>query len=206
MSLIEVLAEDRLLAIIRGTSAKAAIDTAIALVDEGVRSLEISLTSAEALTVLTEVSAALGDRVRLGAGTVLTPADVDAALEAGANYIVTPAVAPSVAAAVESKVPVLCGALTPSEVLCALDAGADAVKLFPASAMGNRYVKDLRAPFPHTPFVPVGGVGVEEAAGYLTDGAIAVGVASPLVGDAANGGDLEALRGRARDFLGTVRR
>ncbi|MGO3661617.1 MAG: hypothetical protein ACTJHB_02190, partial [Microbacterium gubbeenense] len=81
MSLIEDLAADRLLAIIRGKDVEASIATAIALVDEGVRSMEISLSSADALTVLSEVSSALGDRVRLGAGTVLTPADVDAALD-----------------------------------------------------------------------------------------------------------------------------
>lgn len=206
MTLIEDLAADRLLAIIRGTSAEAAIATAIALVEEGVRSLEVSLTSADALTVLSEVSQALGDRVRLGAGTVLTPADVDAALDAGATYVVTPAVAKSVSTAVDRDVPVLCGALTPTEVLAALDAGADAVKLFPVSTMGPRYVKDLRAPFPQTPFVPVGGVGADEATGFLADGAVAVGVASPLLGDAANGGDLDGLRRRAREFLQAVRR
>lgn len=206
MSLIDDLAADRLLAIIRGTSVDAAIAAAITLVDEGVRSMEISLSSTDALTVLSEVSSALGDRVRLGAGTVLTPADVDAALGNGASYIVTPAIAPSVATAVDRGVPVLCGALTPTEVVTALDAGADAVKLFPVSSMGPRYVKDLRAPFPSTPFVPVGGVGAEQAEQFLADGAIAVGVASPLLGDAANGGDLDALRERARRFLNAVRR
>lgn len=206
MSLIEDLAADRLLAIIRGKDVEASIATAIALVDEGVRSMEISLSSADALTVLSEVSSALGDRVRLGAGTVLTPADVDAALDNGATYIVTPAIAPSISTAVDRGVPVLCGALTPTEVLTAIDAGVDAVKLFPVSSMGSRYVKDLRAPFPSTPFVPVGGVGVDEAEGFLADGAVAVGVASPLLGDAANGGDLDALRERARRFLNAVRR
>jgi len=206
MSLIEDLSTDRLLAIVRGNDVEASIATALALVDEGVRSLEVSLSSAEALTVLAEVSSALGDRVRLGAGTVLTPADVDAALDNGATYIVTPAIAPSVATAVDRGVPVLCGALTPTEVLTALDAGADAVKLFPVSSMGPRYVKDLRAPFPNTPFIPVGGVGVAEAERFLADGAIAVGVASPLLGDAANGGDLDALRERARGFLSAVHR
>lgn len=205
MSLIEDLTNDRLLAIIRGKDVEASIQTAIALVDEGVRSMEISLSSEDALTVLSEVSAALGDRVRLGAGTVLTPADVDAALDHGATYIVTPAIASSIPTAVDRGVPVLCGALTPTEVLAALDAGADAVKLFPVSSMGPRYVKDLRAPFPSTPFVPVGGVGAEDAATFLADGAVAVGVASPLLGDAANGGDLDALRERARRFLMAVR-
>jgi len=206
MSLIEDLTADRLLAIIRGKDVEASISTAIALVEEGVRSMEISLSSADALTVLSEVSSTLGDRVRLGAGTVLTPADVDAALDNGATYIVTPAIAPSITTAVDRGVPVLCGALTPTEVLTALDAGADAVKLFPISSMGPRYVRDLRAPFPSTPFIPVGGVGIEEAEGFLADGALAVGVASPLLGDAANGGDLNALRERARGFLNAVRR
>lgn len=97
-------------------------------------------------------------------------------------------------------VPVLMGALTPSEVEAALARGADAVKLFPGSFGGPGYLKALRDPFPEVPFVPVGGVDATAARAYLDRGAIAVGVGSPLVGDAADGGDLDQLRARAAEF------
>jgi 2-dehydro-3-deoxyphosphogluconate aldolase/(4S)-4-hydroxy-2-oxoglutarate aldolase len=91
--------------------------------------------------------------------------------------------------------------LTPTEVHSAMDRGAAAIKLFPASLGGPRYLSALRDPFPGVPFVPVGGVDADAARDYLGRGAVAVGVGSPLVGDAASGGDLAALRERARAYL-----
>lgn len=206
MTLIEHLTEHRLLGIIRGTDADASVATALALVDEGVAALEVSLTSADALSVLRRVAAGAGPDVAIGAGTVLSPEDVDAALAHGATYVVTPAVAPSVPYAAAKGVPVLCGAMTPSEVVTALGYGVTAVKLFPAHQVGAGFLKDLRAPFPDVPFVPVGGVDAASVPAWFDAGALAVGVAGPLCGDAPNGGDLDALRGRARDFLAQVRR
>ncbi|MGW0002580.1 bifunctional 4-hydroxy-2-oxoglutarate aldolase/2-dehydro-3-deoxy-phosphogluconate aldolase [Nocardia grenadensis] len=205
MTLLDDLREHRLLGIIRGTDAAASIDTALALADEGVRLFEVALTSADALRVIEEIATRLDGRIQLGAGTVLTPDQVLRVREAGATYVVTPAVAPSVPAAIERGIPVLCGALTPTEIVTAVGLGVDAVKIFPASAMGPGYFKDLRAPFPAVPLVPVGGVGADTVPAYLANGAIAVGVASPLCGDAPDGGDLNALRVRARSFLAAVR-
>ncbi|WP_280419487.1 bifunctional 4-hydroxy-2-oxoglutarate aldolase/2-dehydro-3-deoxy-phosphogluconate aldolase [Nocardia carnea] len=205
MTLLDDLCAHRLLGIIRGTDAAASIDTALALADEGVRLFEVSLTSAEALRVIEAVATRLDGRIQLGAGTVLTPDDVLRARDAGATYIVTPGLAPSVPAAIEDGVPVLCGALTPTEIITAAGLGVDAVKIFPASTMGPGYFKDLRAPYPDIPLIPVGGVGTDTVPAYLANGAVAVGVASPLCGDAPNGGDLEALRLRARSFLEAVR-
>ncbi|WP_433492562.1 bifunctional 4-hydroxy-2-oxoglutarate aldolase/2-dehydro-3-deoxy-phosphogluconate aldolase [Nocardia grenadensis] len=205
MTLLDDLREHRLLGIIRGTDAAASIDTALALADEGVRLFEVSLTSADAPRVIEEIATRLDGRIQLGAGTVLTPDQVLRVREAGATYVVTPAVAPSVPAAIERGIPVLCGALTPTEIVTAVRLGVDAVKIFPASAMGPGYFKDLRAPFPEVPLVPVGGVGADTVPAYLANGAIAVGVASPLCGDAPDGGDLNALRVRARSFLAAVR-
>ncbi len=201
MTLLDDLTEHRLLGIVRGTNAEASIDTALVLAEAGVRLFEISLTSAEALRVIEAVATRLGDTVQLGAGTVLDAADVARVRDAGATYVVTPAMAPSVGAAVEAGLPVLCGALTPTEIVAAVAAGVDGVKIFPASAFGPQYLKDLRAPFPDVPFVPVGGVAAEHIPAYFTHGATAVGVASPLCGDAPNGGDLDALRARARTYL-----
>lgn len=200
------LAEHRLLGIIRGSDPEASIASALILAEAGVRFFEVSLTSVEALRVLKEVTEHAGSEVEVGAGTVLTQNEVDAALEHGARYIVTPALAPSVPHAVSRGVPVLAGAMTPTEVLSAVRQGADAVKIFPAGRFGPGYLKDLRGPFPQIPLIPVGGVGVEDVPGYLDHGALAVGVAGPLCGDAPDGGSLEGLRARAAEFLKAVGR
>jgi 2-dehydro-3-deoxyphosphogluconate aldolase / (4S)-4-hydroxy-2-oxoglutarate aldolase len=197
---VSELATARVMAIIRGSDAAAAEATALALFAEGVRFVEVALTTTSALDVIARVRSAAGAGARLGAGTVLTAADVDAATAAGADFVVTPAVAPSVAAAAERGLPCAAGALTATEAYAAMSAGASVVKLFPASLGGPGYLKALRDPFPNLPFMAVGGVGVEVAPDYLAAGAIAVGVGGPLVGDAASGGDLQALRERARRY------
>ncbi|MFG3151638.1 bifunctional 4-hydroxy-2-oxoglutarate aldolase/2-dehydro-3-deoxy-phosphogluconate aldolase [Streptomyces sp. NPDC048219] len=196
-----VLRRTRLAAIVRGPDADAALRTVLALLDEGVSLVEVSLNTADALGVIRRAVAEAGPSAFVGAGTVLTEDDVALAREAGASWIVTPALTESVAASVRAGLPVLAGALTPTEAVAARRAGADAVKLFPASLGGPAYLKALRDPFPDLPFVPVGGVDLTGAEQYLAHGAIAVGVGSPLVGDAAHGGDLDALRDRARRFV-----
>lgn len=190
----------RLLAIVRGPARDAALATVLTLAGEGVRLIEVSLVTAGALEVIRAARAALGPGAHLGAGTVVTAADARDAAEAGASFLVTPAVSAAVGEGAALGLPVLAGALTPTEVVNALAAGATAIKLFPASLGGVRHLRALRDPFPGVPFVPVGGVGTAEAADYLSAGAVAVGVGSPLVGDAAAGGDLGALRARARAF------
>lgn len=202
--LVETLGREKLLAIIRGSDPQGCIATAQRLADAGIRLMEISLTSADALNVLSAVRDSIGDQVLLGAGTVLSTDDVDAAVSHGAHYMVTPAVTGSVAYAAERGLPVLCGALTPTEMFTALEQGATAVKVFPAGRMGPGYLKDLRGPFPDMPLIPVGGIGAEQAPEYLAAGALAVGVASPLCGDAPNGGSLDDLDARAAQFLQAV--
>ncbi|MBO4253069.1 bifunctional 4-hydroxy-2-oxoglutarate aldolase/2-dehydro-3-deoxy-phosphogluconate aldolase [Streptomyces griseorubiginosus] len=197
MDLVESLRRHRLLAIVRGKDPVAAVRTVRTLVEEGVAAVEISLTTTDALTVLRQARAALGSDALLGAGTVRCAGDAGRALDAGASYLVTPALVDGLA---PYGVPVLMGALTPTEIEAALARGADAVKLFPGSLGGPGYLRALRDPFPEVPFVPVGGVDATAARDYLARGAIAVGVGSPLVGDAADGGDLDPLRARAAEF------
>ena len=197
---VRELSDATVMAIIRGRDADAAVASALVLFDEGIRFVEVALTTPSALEVVARVRAKAGPQVRLGAGTVLTAEDVDAALAAGADFVVTPAVAPSVRAAADRGVPCAAGALTPTEAWAAMAAGAAVVKLFPASLGGPAYLKALRDPFPDVPFMAVGGVGIEAAPGYLAAGAVAVGVGGPLVADAASGGDLDALRARARRY------
>jgi len=204
LNLLDTLRAQRLLAIVRSEDRDAALAAVLTLADSGVKLIEVSLTGADAPGVLRRARAALGAEYGLGAGTVLTVEEARRAAEAGASYLVTPALAPSVAEAGRLGLPVLAGALTPTEVVQATIGGAAAVKLFPASLGGPDYLRALRDPFPHAPFVPVGGVDAESARAYLDRGAIAVGVGSPLLGDAAVGGDMSALRRRAADFLAAV--
>lgn len=197
VSFDEALRSARLVAIVRGDDPAGAVRT---LFDAGIRLVEVSLTSRDALRVIADLASAGW----LGVGTVRSAADVDAAVAAGARFAVSPATTPVVRRAVEAGLPILAGALTPTEVETAMGFGADAVKLFPASLGGVEYLRALRAPFPDVPFVPVGGVGLAEAVEYLAAGAVAVGVGSPLVGDAADGGSLTALADRARRLLDAV--
>ncbi|GAA1019947.1 aldolase [Acrocarpospora pleiomorpha] len=205
MELLDLLRSRRLLAIVRGSDPKAALSAIDVLAEEGVTLMEVSLSGADALTVLRKAAAGLaGSGVHLGAGTVLTARDAVAARDAGAAFIVTPGLGDGVTEAIRLGLPVLAGALTPTEVMAAVRQGADAVKLFPASAGGAPYLRALRDPFPAVPFVPVGGVGLDSVQGYLEAGAIAVGLGSPLLGDAANGGSLSELRRRAAAALDLV--
>ncbi|MFK0019783.1 bifunctional 4-hydroxy-2-oxoglutarate aldolase/2-dehydro-3-deoxy-phosphogluconate aldolase [Streptomyces sp. NPDC090798] len=206
MNLLAALRAHRLLAIVRGSDPDAALTTVLTLAEEGVTLIEVSLSGRDALDVIARARAALGPDATLGAGTVLSSDDALAAHKAGAAFLVTPGVSDGIATGRELELPVLAGVMTPTDVLQAQRLGADALKLFPArSAGGPGYLRDLRGPFPELPFVPVGGVDAAAAADYLREGATAVGVGSPLIGDAAEGGDLTALRERARAFLDVVR-
>ncbi|MFD8126127.1 bifunctional 4-hydroxy-2-oxoglutarate aldolase/2-dehydro-3-deoxy-phosphogluconate aldolase [Streptomyces sp. S1A1-8] len=206
MNLLAALRAHRLLAIVRGSDPDAALTTVLTLAEEGVTLIEVSLSGRDALDVIARARTALGPDATLGAGTVLSSDDARAAQKAGAAFLVTPGVSDGIATGRELELPVLAGVMTPTDILQAQRLGADALKLFPAgSAGGPGYLRDLRGPFPDLPFVPVGGVDAPAAADYLREGAIAVGVGSPLIGDAAEGGDLTALRERARAFLHVVR-
>ncbi|MDH6218120.1 bifunctional 4-hydroxy-2-oxoglutarate aldolase/2-dehydro-3-deoxy-phosphogluconate aldolase [Streptomyces pseudovenezuelae] len=205
MDLRASLAAHRLVAIVRGDDPEAALSTVLTLAAEGVELIEVSLTGKDALTVIERARQALGPDRPLGAGTVLTAADARAAHRAGADFAVTPALGEGVGAARELGMPVVAGVMTPTEIVAARAFGAAALKIFPAAeAGGPAYLKALRGPFPEESFVPVGGVDEVAARAYLAAGAIAVGVGSPLVGDAADGGSLDELRARARVFRGVT--
>ncbi|MGW0226114.1 bifunctional 4-hydroxy-2-oxoglutarate aldolase/2-dehydro-3-deoxy-phosphogluconate aldolase [Streptomyces tendae] len=206
MDLRAALAAHRLVAIVRGTDPDAALHSIGVLAEEGITLVEISLSGADALGVLERAHRRFGDRVLLGAGTVLTAAEAQAAHRAGAAYAVTPGLGDGVDAARALGMPVLAGVLTPTEVIAAQAAGVEALKLFPAAqAGGSAYLRALRGPFPDALFVPVGGIDETTARACLAAGAVAVGVGGPLVGDAADGGSLPALRVRARAFRDVVR-
>ena len=198
---LEGLRRERLLAIVRGDNPEAALSAGLALFAAGIRFLEVSLVTTDALGIIAELARlAPGDCV-IGAGTVLTIDDVHRSTAAGATFMVTPAVTEAIAESARLGLPVCAGALTPTEVVSARQAGATVVKLFPASFGGPAYLKALRDPLPAVPFVPVGGVDVARAAEYFAAGAVAVGIGSPLLGDAARGGSLDELHERTATFL-----
>jgi 2-dehydro-3-deoxyphosphogluconate aldolase / (4S)-4-hydroxy-2-oxoglutarate aldolase len=202
------LAATRVVAILRAENADRAEAVVDVLVEAGVRSLELTLTTRGALEVVERLAARVPTDVEVGVGTVLTAGDVDRAVDAGATFVVSPSVEPEViAAALRRGVASYPGAFTPTEIAAAWKAGASAVKLFPAGQLGPGYLKDVRAPLPDIPVVPTGGVDIASVGDWLAAGAVAVGMGGPLIGDAlAADGDLRALAERAAAAIAAARR
>lgn len=172
-----------ILPIVRAATAATAREVALALVDAGATVLEVSLTVPGALKVVEELVGRHGDSIVVGAGTVLDAEGARHAIASGAGLLVTPVVAPDVASVAHRyQVPVIMGAATPSEVLTAIEEGADAVKLFPAKSLGPDYLRALRAALPQAPVVPTGGITLDGLSAWFRAGAMAVGVGSELVG------------------------
>jgi 2-dehydro-3-deoxyphosphogluconate aldolase / (4S)-4-hydroxy-2-oxoglutarate aldolase len=207
-SFLEQLAVVPVVAILRAGDAGRFLEVGRVLYEGGVRAIEVTLTSRGALEAFGRLREELPGDALLGVGTVRSAADAERALDVGATYLVAPDFRPEmVAFAVERGIPVVPGALTPTEVAATWAAGATAVKVFPVSAVGGPgYVKAIRAPLPEVPLVPTGGVGVDDVGAYLAAGAVAVGIGSPLLGDAGDpDGDLAGLADRARRAVAATR-
>lgn len=198
---VERLSAAGLVVIVRAPEAEDAVRVGRALLATGIQLVEVTLTTRDALTAIETLRQDAPQGALVGAGTVLTTRQAHDAVEAGAQFLVTPALTDAVEGA---EVPVLAGAYTATEAYAAMAAGAAAVKLFPASAGGPAYLKALRDPFPSIPFVPVGGVTLDQVAPYLIAGAVALGVGGPITGDAVRGGSLDALTQRAQAFLDAI--
>lgn len=190
---LKKLAATGVVAVIRAPSADAAVAMSQALVRGGVLGIEITFSTPGAPDAIARARKELPSAL-VGAGTVLELAQLEAAASAGASFLVSPHFDEAlVAAAVARKVPVLAGALTPTEVVRAWRAGVSCVKLFPGSAVGPSYVKALRGPLPQIPLMPTGGVDEGNLAEWLAAGAVAVGM-----GGALATGSLEAIEAAAR--------
>lgn len=171
------------LAVLRGLHLETAVAVGRAAVASGLRAVEITLDSPAAFDAIAALAGAVGDGAAVGAGTVVEPEDVDAAISAGATFLVAPHVDLEVLArAVAAGVPMLPGVATPSELHAAERAGASMVKLFPAAALGIPYLRALRGPYPRVPILATGGVTVEAAADWLDAGATAVGLGTATLG------------------------
>ncbi|WP_347124020.1 bifunctional 4-hydroxy-2-oxoglutarate aldolase/2-dehydro-3-deoxy-phosphogluconate aldolase [Microbacterium sp. SY138] len=195
----------RIVAIVRdrtGVHLRAACDT---LLEAGVSVLEVTTNTPGAAGVVADLIAAGATEV--GMGTVRTVEHVRQAADAGASFIVTPTVSlPVGLAAQEAGMRWYPGAATPTEIETAWTAGATAVKVFPAGVLGGvRFIREVRAPLDDIPLIPTGGVRIDDIADYLATGALAVGMGSPLLGDAVASGDLKGLRVRAEAALAAVR-
>ena len=153
------------------------------------------------MQVIADLTRRLGDDTIIGAGTVLDADSARACVDAGARFIVSPSLdIPTIEACRRLGVPVFPGALTPTEIVTAWKAGADAVKVFPASAVGGAaYLKSLKAPLPHIELIPTGGVSLENAAAFIAAGAFALGVGADLVK-----GDAAAITEKARRYVAAV--
>jgi 2-dehydro-3-deoxyphosphogluconate aldolase / (4S)-4-hydroxy-2-oxoglutarate aldolase len=169
--------------IIRAANAQTASAAVEALIGGGLDCVEITMTVENALHAIEGAADRYGDRVLLGAGTVLDPETARACMLAGAQFFVTPSLnAKTIEMARRYSRPVFPGALTPTEILTAWQAGADAIKVFPCNALGGaKYIKALKAPFPQIELFPTGGVNLETIADFLAAGSFAVGIGSELV-------------------------
>lgn len=172
------------------------------LVNAGITAMEVTLTSRGAINAIAGLRRQLPDSVAIGAGTVLTSDDVKAAVDAGAEFLVSPVL--DVPLISGSPVPFYPGTATPTEMYAAHLAGAPLVKLFPASGVGTDYLRNVRGPLPQINVMPTGGIKIEDIADWLMAGAKAVGMGGPLIGDAASGGSLTALAARARHAVSAV--
>ncbi len=180
--------------------------TVDALADGGVRALELTMTVPRAVDLIAELAPTLPAGFLLGAGTVTDVATAQAVIDAGAAFVVGPVFRPAIIAACHERgVPAMPGCFSPTEILEAHDAGADIVKVFPATMLGPQFIKDVRAPLPHVKLMPTGGVTLDNAGDWIRAGAVAVGVGSALLDSAAiESGRFDVIAANARRVVASV--
>lgn len=204
-----VLRANPIIAVLRAADARDYDGVVDTLAANGIRSIELTLSTPGTFEHLPAMIERVGMDVEIGIGTIVTADQARRAIDAGARYLVTPIINLEVIAlAVRNAIPVFPGGLTPTELFSGWDAGATAVKIFPAETVGPQYGGHLRGPFPDIEFIPSGGVGLDDIPTWLKAGAVAVSLGGPLVGDALKGGSLDALGERSRravDAAGSAR-
>jgi 2-dehydro-3-deoxyphosphogluconate aldolase/(4S)-4-hydroxy-2-oxoglutarate aldolase len=201
--IIDRIKEIGVVPIVRTSSAEMAILSVEAIYEGGIPCVEITMTVDGAVKALEAVADRYGDRIILGAGTVLDPETARICMLAGAQFFVTPSLnTKTIEVAKRYSKPIFPGGLTPTEILTAWEAGADGVKVFPCSAVGGaKYIKAVKAPFPQIELVPTGGVNLETIGDFIAAGSSAVGVGGELVdAKSCNEGNYEIFTERARKF------
>jgi len=205
---ISRIIETGLIPVVRAESSEIAMRAIDAIKEGGISVLEITMTVPGAIRVIEEVARRFGEDAIVGAGTVLDSETARACILAGAQFIVSPALdLDTISCCRRYSIPVMPGAMTPTEVLTAWKAGADFVKVFPANAVGGAsYIKALKAPLPQIQLVPTGGVSLKTAADFIKAGAAALGVGTDLVDTAAlRAGKDKLITARARQFIEIVK-
>ncbi len=201
------IAAEGLIPLIRASSASDAVQAALAIKEGGAGFIEVTMTVPGAIDVIRELDRQCGDKVVIGAGTILDAETGRAALLAGARFLVTPSLCFSlVELARRYSAPVILGAMTPTEILAAWTAGADLVKVFPVGQLGGpAYIKAIRGPLPHVLTVPSGGVNLQNAGAFIEAGATAVGAGGELVdGKAIREKCFEVITENTRKFMAAV--
>ena len=200
------LREHKIVSIIRGAQPDRLVDIVRALYAGGVRSVEVTINSPKALAGIEKLTDALGDKMMIGAGTVLDPETARAALLAGARFIISPTLSKKTIRMTKRYGAIsIPGAFTPTEILTAYEHGGDIIKVFPAT-LGAGYLKDIAGPLPHIPLMPTGGVSLDNIQALHQAGAVAFGLGSALVDtkQAATPEYLAALTEKARQFVRAV--
>jgi 2-dehydro-3-deoxyphosphogluconate aldolase / (4S)-4-hydroxy-2-oxoglutarate aldolase len=204
---ISLLTNPGIVAVVRAKSTAQVRPLSEALLAGGVIAIEITMTTPNALEAIREARESFGERAVIGVGTVLDAATCQAALAAGAEFVVTPICRTElVPLAHAADRPIMLGAYTPTEAQLAHEAGADFIKIFPADTLGPGFIKSLRAPLPHLRIVPTGGVDVQNVADFLKAGCAALGVGSSLVSSKIlQESDWPALTRKAAEFVAAAR-
>ena len=202
------IAEIGVVPVVRASSSREALIAAEAVCQGGIPIVEITMTVPGAVEVIRELSKSSASEVLIGAGTVLDPETARRCLDAGAQFLVSPGLnLPTVELAVREKVLIMAGALTPTEVITAWNAGSDFVKIFPCGQVGGaKYIKALKGPLPQIPLVPTGGVNLNTAAEFIEAGAAALGIGGELVQpEALKSGKSQIIVENARKFVEIVK-
>ena len=207
-SVVQHLEDLGVVAVIRMKEPEKLRDVVDAIAAGGVRALEVTMTVPGAVDLIRALAPALPGGFLLGAGTVLDAGTAAKVIDAGAQFVVSPVFRPAVIDACHARdVPALPGCFTPTEILDAWDAGADIVKVFPATALGPGFFKDVRGPLPQVKMMPTGGVTIDNAGDWIRAGAVAVGVGTALLdAKAIASGAYDVLRGNAERIVSNVRK
>ena len=203
---LDRIQEVGVLAVLRGPSRELTLKMVDALIQGGVIGIEITYTTPNAAEVVKSLNETFGDQIVLGMGTLTKPKQVEEALGSGATFLVSPHTSPTLGTEMaNSGVPVMMGALTPSEVVQAVELGSDVVKIFPGSLGGPSYMKALKGPFPGIPMMPTGGVSESNLVDWFKAGAFAVGAGSNLCPkELAAAGEFDKITEIAKNFMAAI--
>lgn len=204
MEIVQHITQHKLVAIIRGVAPDQIMDVTKALYEGGIRTLEVTTNTTGVFESIEKIRNEYGDEIVVGAGTVLDAETTRMAITAGAQFIVSPTVdLDTITLTKRYGLVSIPGAMTPTEVLKAYETGGDIIKVFPATTLGPRYLKDIKGPLPHIPLMPTGGVNEENIKDYFDAGAVAAGLGGTFVKSSEN--DLQSVTDKAKQLIEKIR-